>query len=60
MVVLFIQHGFYLDRQAEQVDKALRIGLIVYVVFAERGDFFGIQRLRAGHTGVDDVAFIKL
>ena len=49
-----------LDRQAEQVDEAVCIRLIVDLILIERCDLRVIQAVRRGDTCINDVALIKL
>ena len=58
--LLFIEQRLDLDRQAEQVDKARGIGLVIDMVLAEGGDLLRIQRMRRSHAGIDDVALVEL
>lgn len=42
-----VQQSLDFDRQAEQIDKAFRIVLVVDVLFPERGDLFAVQGMQA-------------
>ena len=50
------QLGALGDGQAEQVDEACGIALVVVVVLAKAGGLLVIQRVGAGDAGVDEVA----
>ena len=56
---MLLHEGPHLERQAEEVDEAFRIGLVVYVVFAESDKFFIVQGVRRRRTSADDVALIE-
>ena len=48
------------QRQAKKGDKALGIGLIIYIVFAEGDIFLAVKGIRARRAGRNDIAFIEL
>ena len=50
----------HLERQAEQVDEALRVLVVIHLVLAERSKFFTVQRIGRFEADVCAVAFIKL
>ena len=52
------QLGALGNGQAEQVDKAVGVCLIVVLVLAEGGRLLIVQGVRAGDTGVDHVALV--
>ena len=49
-----------LDGQAEQVDEACGIGLIVVLVLTEGSGLLVVQGVRRGDAGVDHVALVEL
>ena len=48
-----------MDRQTEQVDKALCVLLVVNVFCIEGCNFFIIQSVRRSYAGIDDVALVQ-
>ena len=56
---MLFHEGPHLERQAEEVDEAFGIGLVIYVVFAEGDEFFVVQGVRRRRTSADDVALIE-
>ena len=49
-----------LDGQAEQVDEAGSIGLVIVLIHAEGGSLLVVQGVRRGDAGVDHVALVEL
>ena len=56
----FVQHSLHLNRQAEQVDKAACVLLVIDMVLREGRDFLIIEGVRRGDARVDDVALVEL
>ena len=52
--------GTNLERQAEQVDEACGIRLIVAVVLVEGSHILRVQAVRGGYGRRDDVALVQL
>ena len=55
-----IVQGTNLERQAEQVDEACGICLIVAVILVEGCHILGVQAVRRGYGSRDDVALVEL
>lgn len=55
----FLHKRLDLYRQTEEIDKALRIHLIVAIVLFESRHAFVIKRIRRLRAGVNDIALIK-
>ena len=49
-----------LDGQAEEVDEAGSIGLVIVLIHAEGGSLLVVQGVRRGDAGVDHVALVEL
>lgn len=49
-----------LERQAEQVDEAGGVGLIIDVILAERRNFLAVEGIGRFDSGRNTVAFIQL
>ena len=56
---LCVHHRFDLDGQTEEIDKSLRIHLVVYVVFRKSSDILVVKRIRTGNSRVGDIALVK-
>ena len=54
------QLGALGNGQAEQVDKAVGVCLIVIIILTEGRGLLIVQGVRAGDTGVDHVALVEL
>ena len=61
---LFVQHlvveRAHLERQAEQVDEAGRIRLVVAVVLVKGGHILGVQAVRRGDGRRNDITLVQL
>lgn len=60
LALLLHLHGADFAGQAEEVDEALRVVVVVKVAGGEGGDALVVERVRGGGACLDDVALVEL